>query len=87
LRKDARVNQRIRWLFVVPLVAVIWTPFYAQGGPALGPFPFVIWYQFAMVVFGSLLTVVVYRIERERSSAPDPDPAVDLPPADLSRRA
>ncbi len=79
--------KRIRWVFLIPVVAVVWTPFYAEGGPALGPFPFVIWYQFAMVVLGSLLTAMVYRIEQEHSPAPAPQPRADSPPADLSRRS
>jgi hypothetical protein len=79
------MRKRIRWVFLVPLVAVIWTPFYAEGGPALGPFPFVIWYQFAMVVLGSLLTATVYRVEREHSPASAARPRSGVPPADLPR--
>ncbi|MBV9205596.1 MAG: DUF3311 domain-containing protein [Actinobacteria bacterium] len=78
------MRRRIRWLFLVPLVAVVWTPLYAEGGPSLGPFPFVIWYQFALVAFGCLLTVTVYLIERE-SSAAVPVPAEEtseISPAD-----
>jgi Protein of unknown function (DUF3311) len=78
------MRRAIRWVFLIPLAAVVWTPLYAGGGPALGPFPFIIWYQFALVAAGCLLTVMVYLIDKDSSPAA-PVPAEDssqISPAD-----
>ncbi|HVX23000.1 MAG TPA: DUF3311 domain-containing protein [Acidimicrobiales bacterium] len=53
-----------RWLFAIPVFCAVWAPLYARTTPRLGPFPFVIWFQFATVVIGSLVAWVAYLADR-----------------------
>lgn len=71
--------QRRRWafvLFLLPIAAVIAPAFYSRLSPRLGGVPFFIWYQFAAVVFGGVITGIVYLLrgpERELSRAKSPE--------------
>lgn len=51
-------------LLVVPIVALVWVSSYAREEPALGGFPFFIWYQFAWIGLTSALTWAAHRIVR-----------------------
>jgi len=46
----------------VPLVALLWVPFYARDTPELFGFPFFFWYQFAWVFLCSGFTWTAYRL-------------------------
>jgi hypothetical protein len=54
----------IRWLFVIPAFCAVWTPLYARTSPELGPFPFVIWFQFLTVIVGSVVAGIAYLFDR-----------------------
>jgi archaellum biogenesis protein FlaJ (TadC family) len=61
--KVLRLTQRRRWafvLFVLPIAAVVVPVVYNRIRPSIGGVPFFVWYQFAAVVFGGLVTGVVY---------------------------
>ena len=48
------------WLLLVPIVLLVYPPFFNRHDPALGGLPFFYWYQFAVVPIGVGTTVVVY---------------------------
>jgi hypothetical protein len=52
-----------RLLLVIPLVVVMWVPFYNRLEPALGGVPFFYWYQLACVLIGAAVVLVVYLLE------------------------
>jgi hypothetical protein len=47
-------------LFLLPVAAVAYPPFYSRVDPTLVGVPFFVWYQLVVVVFGGLITGVVY---------------------------
>ena len=49
-------------LLAIPIIALMWVGSYAKEGPALGGFPFFIWYQVLWVLFCSAMTYAAYRI-------------------------
>jgi hypothetical protein len=51
----------VRWLLLIPFVALLWLPFYNDTQPAFMGFPFFYWYQFLWVPLTSLLLYIVYR--------------------------
>ncbi len=64
-------TQRRRWallLFLLPLAAVLYPPLYDRRDPTLGGIPFFVWYQLAAVVFGGVVTGVVYLLRGTESS-------------------
>lgn len=69
-----RAGQRRPWaliLFVVPVAAVVVPAVYSRIHPELGGVPFFVWYQFAAVVLGGVVTGIVYVLrgtEREARS-------------------
>jgi hypothetical protein len=52
-----------RLLFIIPVVVVMWVPFYNTTEPSLGGVPFFYWYQLAWVLIGAGLVLVVYLLE------------------------
>jgi amino acid transporter len=61
---------RARWhllLLLIPFVALLYPAFYAGAAPRLWGIPFFIWYQFAWVIGGVIVTVAVYAIDRGMS--------------------
>jgi uncharacterized membrane protein YhaH (DUF805 family) len=46
-------------LLFIPLVGLLYPPFYNSFHPDLGGVPFFIWYQFAWVLGGAATTLVV----------------------------
>lgn len=53
------------WLLAIPVVGLLWVPFYNRMEPALLGFPFFYWYQLAFVPITSLLLWIVYRSVRD----------------------
>jgi hypothetical protein len=51
-------------LLLLPFVFLLWVPLYARIDPKLAGIPFFVWYQFAWVIVGSLVTGIVYRLRR-----------------------
>jgi hypothetical protein len=55
-------------LLAIPIVALLWVPFYARKSPELWGFPFFYWYQMVWVVACGLFTGAAYQlIQRDRS--------------------
>lgn len=49
-------------LLALPLVAILWVPFYARKDPELGGVPFFFWYQFVWVFLCAAATWAAYRL-------------------------
>jgi hypothetical protein len=71
---EAGVEQRPqgrRWAFLLlllPIAAIVYPPLYDRRHPTLAGVPFFVWYQMAAVVFGGVMTGVVYLLRgTERS--------------------
>ena len=63
----APARRRVRWalvLLLIPFVALLYPPFYASLTPRFLGIPFFIWYQFAWVILGVLITGIVYALDR-----------------------
>ena len=52
-----------RLLLLIPVIAVLWVPFYNSVEPALGGVPFFYWYQLLWIILGAVIIVIVYRLE------------------------
>jgi hypothetical protein len=55
-------------LLLLPLAAVIYPPLYDHRHPSLAGIPFFVWYQLAAVVFGGVVTGVVYLLRGHEKS-------------------
>lgn len=58
-------RHRSRWwylLLLLPLIGLLYPPWYSRMDPMLGGVPFFIWYQFAWVLGGVATTVSVSRL-------------------------
>jgi uncharacterized membrane protein YhdT len=67
--REVRRHGGARWwylLLVLPFVGLLIPPIYASDGPRLFGFPFFYWYQFAWVIVAAVLTILVYRVTKER---------------------
>jgi len=51
-------------LLVPPVVVPLWVPLYNKSDPALWGFPFFFWFQFALILFSAVFTVVAYALSR-----------------------
>jgi len=56
-------SRAIRWLLIIPFVAVLWVPFYNGTSPRLFGFPLFYWYQLLWIPLTSIITWIVYRAE------------------------
>ncbi|MGH6865973.1 MAG: DUF3311 domain-containing protein [Methyloceanibacter sp.] len=52
-----------RFLLVLPVLLIVWVPFYNRLEPALGGIPFFYWYQLASILIGAIVVLVVYVLE------------------------
>jgi hypothetical protein len=52
------------WLLLIPAASVLYPPLYSHRTPSIGGVPFFVWYQIAAVVFGGVVTGVVYLLQR-----------------------
>jgi len=52
-----------RLLFLIPMIAVLWVPFYNRFEPSLCGIPFFYWYQLALVLIGATIVLAVYLLE------------------------
>ena len=65
------VREGRRWalvLLLLPIATVIYPPLYNHRDPALGGIPFFVWYQLVAVVFGGVVTGVVYLLMTDRQT-------------------
>jgi hypothetical protein len=47
-------------LLLLPIASIVYPPLYDRRHPTLAGIPFFVWYQLAAVVFGGVVTGVVY---------------------------
>jgi Protein of unknown function (DUF3311) len=47
-------------LFVLPLIALLWPPFYNLTQPELMGIPFFYWFQLAWIIVTAFLTLIAY---------------------------
>jgi hypothetical protein len=57
----------IRWLLIVPFIAVLWVPFYNGVEPTLWSVPLFYWYQLLWVLLCAVVIGIVYAVEHKRS--------------------
>ena len=55
-------------LLLLPIAAVIYPPLYNHRDPTFGGIPFFVWYQLVAVVFGGVVTGVVYLLITDRQT-------------------
>ncbi len=58
-------------LLAIPLIAILWVPFYGKKSPELWGFPFFYWYQLLWVLLTGIFTSAAHRVikaDRNRSS-------------------
>ncbi len=55
-----------RLLLLLPVVAVLWLPFYNKVLPTVGGWPFFYWYQLLWVLLTAAVTGIVFVIEDAR---------------------
>jgi len=48
-------------LLAIPVIAMVWVPWYAGDAPTLAGIPYFYWYQFAWTIAGAIVTWIVYR--------------------------
>lgn len=59
---------KIRLIMLIPLAAAIWTPANDHLDPHLWAFPFVIWFQFFVLLLGMAATLIVFLVENRGSA-------------------
>jgi hypothetical protein len=47
-------------LLLLPIASIVYPPLYDRRHPTLAGIPFFVWYQLGAVVFGGVVTGVVY---------------------------
>jgi hypothetical protein len=52
-----------RLLFAIPVLLVMWVPFYNRTAPTLGGIPFFYWYQLALILAGAAIVIIIYLLE------------------------
>ena len=87
-KKTARAGWLKHWprfLFLIPLVVVLWVPFYNRLEPALGGIPFFYWFQLAFVLIAACIVMGVYLIETRitHTARSAEDSEAPGPPGDL----
>ena len=51
-------------LLIIPLIGVLYPPFYNKAKPTLWDIPFFYWYQMLWIAISVVLTLVVYRMTK-----------------------
>ena len=64
-----------RLFLVIPLLAILWVPSYNKIEPTLGGVPFFYWYQFAWILVGAALVLLVYVIDTRITRVAETPPA------------
>ncbi len=54
----------VRVLLLVPIVAMLWVPFYNSVQPTWMEIPFFYWYQLLWIVLCAVIVSIVYLVER-----------------------
>jgi hypothetical protein len=66
-RTTPRTASRGLWvliaiLLIPPIVIPLWVPIYDKTDPTLWGFPFFYWFQFAMILFSAVMTLLAYTL-------------------------
>ena len=73
-----------RLLFLIPLIVVLWLPFYNRLEPTFAGIPFFYWYQLALILICAALVLIVYVIEtRFRKVRDEGDLDAERTPGDI----
>jgi hypothetical protein len=64
-----------RFFLIIPLLLVVYVPFYNRIEPKLGDIPFFYWYQLAAILIGAAVVVGVYLLEMWVTRTTDTSPA------------
>jgi Protein of unknown function (DUF3311) len=82
-RNTPRTASRGLWILIVilllpPIVIPLWVPLYDKTDPTLWGFPFFYWFQFAMILFSAVMTLLAYTVSlmadrRDAATAQDGD--------------
>jgi hypothetical protein len=51
-------------LLVPPVVLPLWVPLYDKDEPRLNGWPFFYWFQMALIVFSTVMTVIAFALSR-----------------------
>jgi uncharacterized membrane protein len=51
-------------LLVPPVVLPLWVPLYDKTDPTLNGWPFFFWFQMALILFATVMTVIAFRISQ-----------------------
>lgn len=65
MEPDSKRQRSWSWWYLLLLllfVPSLWVPFYNRVEPTLAGMPFFYWFQLALVIFGAVLTAVVYQL-------------------------
>lgn len=65
MEPDSKRQRSWSWWYLLLLllfVPSLWVPFYNSVEPTLAGMPFFYWFQLALVIFGAVLTAVVYQL-------------------------
>ncbi|HEY2073629.1 MAG TPA: DUF3311 domain-containing protein [Gaiellaceae bacterium] len=52
------------WLLLIPAASVLYPPLYSHRTPTIAGVPFFVWYQILAVIFGGVVTGIVYLLRR-----------------------
>jgi len=61
-RLSAGTMVTVAILLAIPLVAILWVPFYGKKTPELWGFPFFYWYQLLWVLLTGVFTSAAHRV-------------------------
>ncbi len=62
-RSQRKSRSWLRLLLLIPLIVVLWPPFYNLDQPELLGIPFFYWFQLLMVIVTAIVTALVYLSE------------------------
>ena len=68
-KQASKSRKWLRWLLILPFIAVLWVPFYNSIEPSLGGIPFFYWYQLLWVLISSVLIFFIYLAEGRENAA------------------
>jgi hypothetical protein len=51
-------------ILIPPVVVPLWVPLYDKDEPRLNGWPFFYWFQMALIIFATTLTVIAFAISR-----------------------
>jgi membrane protein implicated in regulation of membrane protease activity len=68
-RPPASSPSRGLWILIIvlltpPVVLPLWVPLYDKTEPELNGWPFFYWFQMALILFATAMTVVAYALSR-----------------------